>query len=54
MRSNEREIGVIRQNFNPFVLKLNVDLRSDPGRQLDRRLALAAVILLLAIEGRQQ
>jgi uncharacterized protein YxjI len=52
--SNGREIGIIRQNFNPFVLKLNVDLRSDPGRQLDRRLALAAVVLLLAIEGRQQ
>ncbi len=45
--------GTIKQNFNPFVLKLDVDLRSDPGRQFDRRLALAAVVLLLAAEGRQ-
>jgi uncharacterized protein YxjI len=51
---DSQEIGFIRQNFNPFVLKLDVDLRSDPGRRLDRRLALAGVILLLAIEGRQQ
>lgn len=45
--------GTFKQNFNPFVMKLNVDLRADPGRQFDRRLALAAVVLLLAIEGRQ-
>jgi hypothetical protein len=30
-----------------------MDLSSDTGRKLDRRLALAAGILLLAIEGRQ-
>jgi len=46
--------GEIKQNFNPFVQKLNVDLRNDAGRQFDRRLALAAVVLLLAIEGRQE
>ncbi|MFQ5817036.1 MAG: hypothetical protein ACE5H2_03650 [Terriglobia bacterium] len=47
-------VGEIKQHFNPFVLKYSVDLRADPGRQFDRRLALAAVVLLLAIEGRQQ
>ncbi|MFQ5926319.1 MAG: hypothetical protein ACE5MH_02670 [Terriglobia bacterium] len=47
-------LGEIKQHFNPFVLKYSVDLRSDPGRQFDRRLALAALVLLLAIEGRQQ
>lgn len=46
-------VGVIKQHFNPFVLKHTVDLTADPGRLLDRRLALAAVVLLLAIEGRQ-
>jgi uncharacterized protein YxjI len=50
---NGQPSGTLKQNFNPFVMKLNVDLRADPGRQFDRRLALAAVVLLLAIEGRQ-
>jgi len=54
IRLNGRDAGVIVQHFNPFVLKYDVDLRSDPGRQLDRRLALAAVVLLMAIEGRQK
>jgi len=49
-----RPAGVIKQHFNPFVLKHTVDLTADTGRQFDRRLALAAVVLLLAIEGRQQ
>lgn len=47
------EVGRMKQFFNPFVLKVEVDLRVDAERVLDRRLALAAVILLLAIEGRQ-
>ncbi len=51
---NGQPVGIIKQNFNPFVQKLNVDLRSDPGRQLDRRVTLAAVVLLLAIEGKQR
>jgi len=41
-----------RQHFNPFVHKLVVDF-SDPDSRLDRRLALAAGVLLMAIEGRQ-
>jgi uncharacterized protein YxjI len=35
------------------VLKLTVDFSGDPGGLLDRRLGLAAVILLCAVEGRQ-
>ncbi len=50
---NGQPAGEIKQHFNPFVLKHTVDLRADPGRRLDRRLALAAVVLLQAIEGRQ-
>lgn len=49
-----RPAGEIRQHFNLFVLKHDVDLRADTGRRLDRRLALAAVVLLQAIEGRQE
>ncbi|MBI4466210.1 MAG: hypothetical protein HY656_02120 [Acidobacteria bacterium] len=51
---NGQPSGVIKQHFNPFVLKHTVDLTSDTGKRFDRRLALAAVVLLLAIEGRQQ
>ena len=43
-----------RQNFNPFLLKIAVDFSKDTGQKLDRRLGIAAVLLLAAIEGRQQ
>lgn len=41
------------QNFNPFVIKIALDLTPDEEGLLDPRLALAAAILLCAIEGRQ-
>ncbi|MCI0670363.1 MAG: hypothetical protein L0Y64_07875 [Myxococcaceae bacterium] len=41
------------QRFNPFILKLELDFTPDVGRRLDRRLGIAAAILLGAIEGRQ-
>lgn len=42
-----------RQNFNPFVKKLQCDFSMDPQKRMDRRLGMAAAILLAAIEGRQ-
>ena len=48
-----QKVATVRQNFNPFVLKLTVDFSLDPTGRLDRRLGLAAVLLLSAIEGRQ-
>ncbi|MBB3110401.1 uncharacterized protein YxjI [Paenibacillus phyllosphaerae] len=45
--------AVFYQNFNPFVSKLNVDFLINRDRQLDRRLGLAAAVLLLAIDGKQ-
>ncbi len=48
-----REIGSAKQNFNFFLPKMTVDLTADPSRDFDRRLAVAAVALLMAIEGRQ-
>ena len=54
MQIQGQPAGVIKQHFNPFVLKHTVDLTADTGKRFDRRLALAAVVLLLAIEGRQQ
>jgi hypothetical protein len=48
-----RTVGTARQAWNPLVLKMDVDVSSDTDRKLDRRLVAAAVILLLAVEGRQ-
>jgi len=42
------------QHFNPFILKLDLDFSMDTNKQLDRRLGLAAAVLLTAIEGRQE
>ncbi len=43
----------LKQNFNPFTYELNIDFSMDINRRLDRRLGLAAGILLAAVEGRQ-
>jgi uncharacterized protein YxjI len=42
-----------KQNFNPFLLKLSLDFSRDPNFTFDRRLGIAAAILITAIEGRQ-
>ena len=47
-------VADLKQNFNPFTYELNVDFSMDVAHQLDRRLGIAAGILLAAIEGRQQ
>jgi len=46
-------VADLKQNFNPFTYELNVDFSMDPAHSLDRRLGLAAGILLAAVEGRQ-
>ncbi|MBW3670910.1 MAG: LURP-one-related family protein, partial [Acidobacteria bacterium] len=45
----DREVATMKQNFNPFVFKLRVDLSGNRGSQLDPRLALAAGVLLSAV-----
>lgn len=45
--------GEFKQNFNPFLLKMQLDFSVDTGALLDRRLGLAAALLLCAVEGRQ-
>jgi uncharacterized protein YxjI len=47
------QVAEFKQNFNPFVLKLRLDFSKDDRGALDRRLGLAAAVLLCAIEGRQ-
>lgn len=49
-----RTVCTYQQNFNPFVFKIDVDFSNDEGKLFDRRLGLAAGILLAAIEGRQE
>jgi hypothetical protein len=46
-------VADLKQAFNPFAYQLNVDFSMDVNRRLDRRIGLAAAILLAAIEGRQ-
>lgn len=49
-----QEVGQAAQNWNFFAPKMAVDLTKDPGKRLDRRIALAAVMRLMIIEGRQK
>jgi uncharacterized protein YxjI len=46
-------VADLKQNFNPFKYELNLDFSMDVNQKLDRRLGIAAGILLAAIEGRQ-
>jgi hypothetical protein len=48
-----QQMGIAEQNWNIFLPKMFVDFTADPGKRLDRRLAVAAVVLLMAVEGRQ-
>lgn len=48
----EKTVATMRQTHNIFAPKFHVDLSQDDG-SLPRPLAIAAVVLLLAIEGRQ-
>lgn len=50
---NGTPVGRFTQNFNPFVSKIMVDFTPDSTRRLDRRLGLAAAILICAVEGKQ-
>lgn len=48
-----QEVGTVRQKLNFFVPRMEADFSGDPGRMLDRRLATAAIVLLMSVEGRQ-
>ncbi len=49
----ETRVADLKQNFNLFRYELNLDFSMDPSQRLDRRLGIAAGILLAAVEGRQ-
>ena len=46
-------VADLKQNFNPFSYQLNIDFSMDINKILDRRVGIAAGILLAAVEGRQ-
>jgi uncharacterized protein YxjI len=50
---NENRVADLKQNFNPFTYELAIDFSMDTAHQLDRRLGIAAGILLAAVEGKQ-
>jgi uncharacterized protein YxjI len=47
-------VFTFRQHFNPFIQKIALDFSEDRSGRLDRRLGIAAAVLMCAIEGRQQ
>ncbi|MBI4762321.1 MAG: hypothetical protein ACOYYF_12215 [Chloroflexota bacterium] len=49
----DTRVADLKQNFNLFRYELNLDFSMDPAQRLDRRLGIAAGILLAAVKGRQ-
>src|SRR5262249_32911338 len=48
----EETVGTAKGSWNLFAPRMVVDFSRDPGRRLDRRLAVAGVVLLITTEGR--
>jgi uncharacterized protein YxjI len=53
MTIGQTRVADLRQNFNLFRYELNLDFSMDINHQLDRRVGIAAGILLAAVEGKQ-
>ncbi len=51
---HQQKVFSFTQNFGLFVKKLNLDFTMDTTKKLDRRLGIAAAVLLCTIEGRQK
>ena len=50
----DMRVADLKQRFNPFRYELDLDFRMDTTNRLDRRLGIAAGILLAAVEGKQK
>ena len=48
------EVATMTRGWNPIIERTTLDLSPDTQHRLDPRLALAATVLLAAVEGRQQ
>ena len=53
MTVGETRVADLKQNFNLFRYELNLDFSMDTTNRLDRRVGIAAGILLAAVEGNQ-
>lgn len=53
MTLGETRVADLKQNFNLFRYELNIDFSMDTTQRLDRRIGIAAGLLLAAIEGKQ-
>ncbi len=49
-----RPVCAFHQNINPFLARIDLDFSADTDNLFDRRLGLAAAVLLCAIEGKQR
>ena len=54
MTIGETRVADLKQNFNLFRYELNLDFSLDTTNRLDRRVGIAAGILLAAVEGKQE
>ncbi|MBI3396315.1 MAG: hypothetical protein HY042_10810 [Spirochaetia bacterium] len=50
----DAKVGDLKQTWNPFLPQFHVDFSMDTSHRLDRRLGIAAVVLLQLIEGKQK
>ncbi|TGN10451.1 hypothetical protein [Leptospira ilyithenensis] len=50
---NDKAVGFVEQTWNPFLPQMKVDFSMDSGKHLNRKLGLAAVVLLQVVEGKQ-
>lgn len=50
----QQTVFTFKQRFNPFIQKIELDFSMDNKHLLDRRLGIAASVLLSAVEGRQE
>lgn len=53
MTLGETRVADLKQRFNLIRYEMDLDFSMDTGRQLDRRLGIAAAALLAIIEGKQ-
>ena len=53
MTAGDVRVADLRQNFNFFRYELNLDFSMDTTNRIDRRVGIAAGILLAAVEGKQ-
>jgi uncharacterized protein YxjI len=53
MTVGETRVADLKQNFNLFRYELNLDFSMDTAQRLDRRIGIAAGILLATVEGKQ-